>query len=267
MAKQMSRKNSKSRRGGKLRRIKKVNLHSRKNSKSRRGGKLRRIKKVNLHSKKNSKSRRGGKMRFIKKVNLHSKKNQKGGVCRQNEICLFIKSHGRSNRKTFPVPANMSINFYTPRGHTAPAWYNDIRDVCYDVDLANPVCEIVTSGNMCPDYNLTPFTSEVPDHKYYAAKSAGLYECTPMYPNDPLQGYSGARIINQIVGETSLSVIIQYIVDNRTDNRTDNRHIQVNCNFCRGTKATTSNQFFKKLANNQEDRYSDKFNASNFNRN
>ena len=263
MAKQMSRKNSKSRRGGKLRRIKKVNLHSRKNSKSRRGGKMRFIKKVNLHSKKNSKSRRGGKMRVIKKVNLHSKKNQKGGVCRQNEICLFIKSHGRSNRKDFPVPANMSINFYTPRGHTAPAWYNDIRDVCYDVDLANPVCEIVTSGNRCPDYNLTPFTSEVPDQKYYAAKSAGLYECTPMYPNDPLQGYSGARIINQIVGETSLSVIIQYIVDNRTDNR----HIQVNCNFCRGTKATTSNKFFKKLANNQEDRYSDKFNASNFNRN
>ena len=57
-----------------------VKKMSRKNSKSRRGGKMKFIKKVNLHSKKNSKSRRGGKMKFIKKVNLHSKKKSQRSI-------------------------------------------------------------------------------------------------------------------------------------------------------------------------------------------
>ena len=212
---------------------------------------------------KKSRSLRKSKKRKSKKTckRRSTKKIQKGGVCRQNEICLFIKSHGSSNRKNFIVPQNMTINFYTPKGHDAPASYNDIRDICYDIDLhANQLCETLISGQQCSDYKLTPFAKEAPDIEYYTAKKAGLYECPPFYPNNDSTAGPEPNIIRRIDGETTLSFIINWIEQTRHQEG-HTKHIQVNCNFCRGTIPTTSNKFFRELANNTTNRYTDDYNA------
>ena len=211
--------------------------------------------KNNKNNKNNKKS--GGKK--SKRKRSSTKKIQKGGLCRQNEICLFIKSHSSSNRQNFIVPQNMTINFYTPKGHTAPASYNDIRDVCYDIDLhADQLCDQYNTGQRCPDYKLTPFGKDPPDIHYYAAKEAGLYECPlTFYPNNQFEAGPPPKLINGIVGETTLSTIIKWIEQTRQPG--DNRHIQVNCNFCRGTTPTTSNKFFNSIVS-RGNRFSDEYN-------
>ena len=100
------------------------------------------------------------KTRKRRKRKTRKKKKQKGGSCYNNTNCFFIKGHGtsRPRTKSFVVPANIEINFYAPKGQLAPAFYNDIRDACYDIDLKEGgPCERVTSGNMCPDYKITNF--------------------------------------------------------------------------------------------------------------
>jgi hypothetical protein len=153
----------------------------------------------------------------------------------------------------------MTINFYTPKGHTAPASYNDIRDVCYDIGLhAGLLCDKYNTGERCPDYKLTPFGNDAPDIYYYAAKKAGLYECPPFYPNNQWEAGPEPNLVNEIYGETTLSAIIDWI-DQTRQQKGQNQHIQVNCNFCRGTTATTSNKFFKSIES-RGDRFSDQYN-------
>jgi len=180
-----------------------------------------------------------------KKRKTRKKKKQKGGSCYNNTNCFFIKGHGKSNRKNFVVPANIEINFYAPKGQLAPAFYNDIRDACYDIDLKEGgPCERVTSGNMCPDYRITNFkgAKQTIESSFYAAPNAGLYTCPPFYPNAPT-GYKESQLIAPISDNgTTLGEIVTYV--SKQGHGTNN---VINCNFCRGTKGSYANQFFNSI--------------------
>jgi hypothetical protein len=178
-----------------------------------------------------------------KKRKTRKKKKQKGGSCYNNTNCFFVKGHGRSNRRSFQVPANIEINFYAPKGQLAPAFYNDIRDACYDIDLKEGgPCERVTAGNMCPDYSLTNFKDEktTAESSFYAAQEAGLYTCPPFYPN-AATGYQGANLIEPIPDSgTTLSAFVMYV-----STQARNANNVINCNFCRGAGGSFASQFFK----------------------
>ena len=180
-----------------------------------------------------------------KKRKTRKKKKQKGGSCYNNTNCFFIKGHGKSNRKSFEVPANIEINFYAPKGQLAPAFYNDIRDACYDIDLKEGgPCERVNSPNMCPDYRITNFkgAKQTVESSFYAAPKAGLYNCPPFYPNAPT-GYKESELIAPISDNgTTLSEIVMYVSE-----RFRGTNNVINCNFCRGTKGTYANQFFNSI--------------------
>jgi len=139
----------------------------------------------------------------------------------------------------------IEINFYAPKGQLAPAFYNDIRDACYDIDLKEGgPCERVTAGNMCPDYRITNFKDEktTAESSFYAAQDAGLYTCPPFYPN-AATGYQGANMIAPISDSgTTLSEIVMYV---SREGATANNVI--NCNFCRGAGGSFAKQFFESI--------------------
>ena len=209
------------------------------------GGRKTRRKQRKRKSRRKKRKTHRRKRKSRKKRKTRKKKKQKGGSCYNNTNCFFIKGHGKSNRKSFKVPANIEINFYAPKGQLAPAFYNDIRDACYDIDLKEGgPCERVTSGNMCPDYRITNFkgAKQTVESSFYAAPKAGLYNCPPFYPNAPT-GYKESELIAPISDNgTTLSEIVMYVSERfcRTNN-------VINCNFCRGTKGTYANQFFNSI--------------------
>ena len=209
------------------------------------GGRKTRRKRRKRKSRRKKRKTHRRKRKSRKKRKTRKKKKQKGGSCYNNTNCFFIKGHGKSNRKSFEVPANIEINFYAPKGQLAPAFYNDIRDACYDIDLKEGgPCERVTSGNMCPDYRITNFkgAKQTSESSFYAAPNAGLYTCPPFYPNAPT-GYKESQLIEPISDNgTTLSEIVTYV-----SNRGRNTNNVINCNFCRGTKATYANQFFNSI--------------------
>jgi len=109
------------------------------------GGRKTRRKQRKRKSRRKKRKTHRRKRKSRKKRKTRKKKKQKGGSCYNNTNCFFIKGHGKSNRKSFKVPANIEINFYAPKGQLAPAFYNDIRDACYDIDLKEGgPCERVT---------------------------------------------------------------------------------------------------------------------------
>ena len=225
----------------------------RKTRKKRRKRKSRRKKRKTLRRKRKSR----------KKRKTRKKKKQKGGSCYNNTNCFFVKGHGRSNRGSFQVPANIEINFYAPKGQLAPAFYNDIRDACYDIDLKEGgPCERVTAGNMCPDYSLTNFKGEkiTAETAFYAAQEAGLYTCPPFYPN-AATGYQDANLIEPIPDSgTTLREIVMYVSGVIGANANN----VINCNFCRGAGGSFQRQFFKGIpvhdAESGEGRFSQKYN-------
>ena len=208
-----------------------VNKGGRKTRRKRRKRKTRRKKRKTKRKRRKRKTRK--------------KKKQKGGSCYNNTNCFFIKGHGKSNRKSFVVPANIEINFYAPKGQEAPAFYNDIRDACYDIDLKEGgPCERVTAGHMCPDYKITNFkgAKQTSESSFYAAPNAGLYTCPPFYPNAST-GYKESQLIAPISDNgTTLSEIVTYV-----SNQGRNTNNVINCNFCRGTKGTYANKFFNSI--------------------
>jgi hypothetical protein len=207
------------------------------------GGRKTRKKRRKRKTKRRKQKRKTKRKRRKRKT--RKKKKQKGGSCYNNTNCFFIKGHGKSNRKSFVVPANIEINFYAPKGQLAPAFYNDIRDACYDIDLKEGgPCERVTSGNMCPDYRITNFKGEkqTSESSFYAAPNAGLYNCPPFYQNAPT-GYKESQLIAPILDNgTTLSEIVMYV--SKEKHGTNN---VINCNFCRGTKGSYANQFFNSI--------------------
>ena len=209
------------------------------------GGRKTRRKRRKRKSRRKKRKTRRRKRKSRKKRKTRKKKKQKGGSCYNNTNCFFVKGHGRSNRGSFQVPANIEINFYAPRGQLAPAFYNDIRDACYDIDLKEGgPCERVTAGNMCPDYRITNFKDEktTAESSFYAAQDAGLYTCPPFYPN-AATGYQGANMIAPISDSgTTLSEIVMYV---SREGATANNVI--NCNFCRGAGGSFAKQFFESI--------------------
>ena len=207
------------------------------------GGKTKRRKRIKRKTKRRKPKRKTKRKRRKRKT--RKKKKQKGGTCYNNTNCFFIKGHGTSNRKSFVVPANIEINFYAPKGQLAPAFYNDIRDACYDIDLKEGgPCEKKSSGSECPDYKITNFkgAKQTSESSFYAAPNAGLYTCPPFYENAPT-GYKEARLIAPIHDNgTTLYEMVKYVSDQGL-----NTNNVINCNFCRGTKATYSNQFFNRI--------------------
>ena len=220
--------------------ITKLGEERKRRGESKGGRKTRRKRKKRKSRRKKRKTKRKRRKRKTRK-----KKKQKGGSCYNNTNCFFIKGHGKSNRKSFVVPANIEINFYAPKGQLAPAFYNDIRDACYDIDLKEGgPCERVTSGNMCPDYRITNFKGEkqTSESSFYAAPNAGLYNCPPFYQNAPT-GYKESQLIAPILDNgTTLSEIVMYV--SKEKHGTNN---VINCNFCRGTKGSYANQFFNSI--------------------
>jgi len=179
------------------------------------GGRKTRRKQRKRKSRRKKRKTHRRKRKSRKKRKTRKKKKQKGGSCYNNTNCFFIKGHGKSNRKSFKVPANIEINFYAPKGQLAPAFYNDIRDACYDIDLKE--------GGPCEP-------------------NAGLYTCPPFYPNAPT-GYKESIMIAPIHDNgTTLSEIVMYV--SKEKHGTNN---VINCNFCRGTKGTYANQFFNSI--------------------
>ncbi len=207
------------------------------------GGRKTRKKRRKRKTKRRKQKRKTKRKRRKRKT--RKKKKQKGGSCYNNTNCFFIKGHGKSNRKSFEVPANIEINFYAPKGQLAPAFYNDIRDACYDIDLKEGgPCERVNSPNMCPDYRITNFkgAKQTVESSFYAAPKAGLYNCPPFYPNAPT-GYKESQLIAPISDNgTTLSEIVMYVSE-----RFRGTNNVINCNFCRGTKGTYANQFFNSI--------------------
>uniref|UniRef100_A0A6C0ENC1 Putative adhesin Stv domain-containing protein n=1 Tax=viral metagenome TaxID=1070528 RepID=A0A6C0ENC1_9ZZZZ len=207
------------------------------------GGK-KKTKRRKRRKRKSSRKKRKTK-RKRRKRKTRKKKKQKGGSCYNNTNCFFIKGHGTSNRNKFTVPANIEVNFYAPKGQLAPAFYNDIRDACYDIDLKEGgPCERISAGYDCPDYRITNFkgAKQTSESSFYAAPNAGLYTCPPFYENAPT-GYKGAELIAPISDNgTTLSEIVMYVSQHNSG--TNN---VINCNFCRGTKGSYSNQFFNSI--------------------
>ena len=211
------------------------------------GGKKKKKRKKRRKTKRRKPKRKTKRKRRKRKT--RKKKKQKGGSCYYTANCFFIKGHGTSNRRKFEVPENIEINFYAPKGYLAPAFYNDIRDTCYDIDLKGEgPCDTHIAMEICPDYRITNFKGEkqTSESTYYAAPNAGLYNCPPFYKNAGT-GYKGAELIEHISDNgTTLSEMVT-IVKNRSSGNWTNI---INCNFCRGTNAAYANQFFGRIPTN-----------------
>jgi hypothetical protein len=172
-------------------------------------------------------------------------KKYKGGECNNFSNCFFIKGHAEKKRAGyFIVPNNMELLFYSKEGFCSPAWFNDIRDVCYDIGLQQEFRrndfdeKTYRTGEKCPEYKITGFSQDAPG---YAAAIAGLYICPDFYPNYNEQRNVQAPVVPIYSdGSMLLSDLVSHI-DN-TSNRPMNK---VNILFCRGSNLRDSQKFYR----------------------